>query len=212
MWTGEGVQFLITGILLGLAAGFSPGPLLVLVISETMQHNVRAGIKVAMAPVITDLPIVLLSILVLVKLAAFKQILGWVSLAGGGLVFYLGYQSIRTKAFEIGPEPGVISSPLKKGVLMNLLNPNPYLFWLSVGAPTTVKALSFGYPAVIAFIGSFYLFLVGSKIVLAIATGQSKKFLSWRLYMFTIRVLGVLLMALALFIVWDGFKMIVSPG
>lgn len=212
MPTGEWGHFLSSGILLGLAAGFSPGPLLVLVISETIQHNVRAGIKVALAPLITDLPIVLITVLVLVKLAAFKQILGWVSLAGGGFVFYLGYESIRTKAFEITPEPGVVTSPLKKGILLNLLNPNPYLFWFSVGAPTTVKALSFGYPAVVAFIGSFYLFLVGSKIVLAIATGQSRKYLSGRLYLVTIRVLGVLLMALALFFVMDGFKLIVCQG
>jgi threonine/homoserine/homoserine lactone efflux protein len=212
MPTGEWVQFLSSGILLGLAAGFSPGPLLVLVISETIQHDIRAGIKVALAPVITDLPIVLVTVLVLVKLAAFRQILGWVSLAGGGFVFYLGFQSIRTRAFEIAPAPDVIASPLKKGILMNFLNPNPYLFWFSVGAPTTVKALSYGIPAVIAFIGSFYLFLVGSKVVLAIATGKSKKYLSGRLYLATMRVLGILLMILALFIVMDGFKMIGTSG
>ena len=45
-------------LVLGLAAGFAPGPLLVLVISETLQHSTRAGIKVAFAPVITDLAIV----------------------------------------------------------------------------------------------------------------------------------------------------------
>jgi threonine/homoserine/homoserine lactone efflux protein len=43
-------EFLGTGTLLGLAAGFAPGPLLVLVISETLKHNIKEGIKVSLAP------------------------------------------------------------------------------------------------------------------------------------------------------------------
>jgi threonine/homoserine/homoserine lactone efflux protein len=39
------LNFLIIGIILGL----SPGPLLALVISETLQHNIRSGIKIAVA-------------------------------------------------------------------------------------------------------------------------------------------------------------------
>jgi threonine/homoserine/homoserine lactone efflux protein len=35
------IEFLSAGMLLGLAAGFAPGPLLVLVISETLKHNIK---------------------------------------------------------------------------------------------------------------------------------------------------------------------------
>ena len=48
---------LTAGILLGLSAGFAPGPLLTLVIAQTLKHNVREGIKVALAPLISDFPI-----------------------------------------------------------------------------------------------------------------------------------------------------------
>jgi hypothetical protein len=50
------IHFLTIGIILGLSAGFAPGPLLTLVISETLQHNINSGVKVALAPIITDLP------------------------------------------------------------------------------------------------------------------------------------------------------------
>jgi hypothetical protein len=43
----------------------------------------------------------------------------------------------------------------------------------------------------LAFIGSFYFFLVGSKIVLAIAVGKSSAFLSGRFCIYTMRLLGL---------------------
>ena len=68
-------EFLIAGIILGLSAGIAPGPLLTLVISETIQHNIKSGIKVALAPVITDIPIVLLTFFIISKLSSFNLIL-----------------------------------------------------------------------------------------------------------------------------------------
>jgi len=56
---------------LSVSAGFAPGPLLTLVISETLQHDIKSGVKVALAPIITDLPIIILS-----KLTNFHDILG----------------------------------------------------------------------------------------------------------------------------------------
>jgi hypothetical protein len=57
--TGNGMtHFLGIGIIFGLSAGLAPGPLLMLVISDTLRHGIKAGVKVALAPVITDLPII----------------------------------------------------------------------------------------------------------------------------------------------------------
>ncbi|NCD26558.1 MAG: hypothetical protein EOL86_13335, partial [Deltaproteobacteria bacterium] len=49
-----------SGLVLGLSAGLSPGPLLTLMLSETLRHGVRAGLLVAVAPLISDLPIIIL--------------------------------------------------------------------------------------------------------------------------------------------------------
>jgi threonine/homoserine/homoserine lactone efflux protein len=64
--------FLIAGIILGFSAGFSPGPLLTLVISQTLKHGVKEGIKVAFAPLVTDLPIIFLAVFVLTRLAGLS--------------------------------------------------------------------------------------------------------------------------------------------
>jgi len=74
-------HYLTIGTILGLSAGLAPGPLLALVISETILHDIRAGIKVALAPLVTDLPIIVLTIFILSRLSGFHGILGVISLA-----------------------------------------------------------------------------------------------------------------------------------
>jgi len=96
---------------------------------------------------------------------------------------------------------------ISKGILANVLNPHPYLFWFSVGAPTITIALNEGIEAMLAFIAGFYIFLVGSKIVLAVLVGKSKFLLSSKAYIYTIRFLGILLCILAVILFRDGLIM-----
>ncbi|MBW9261956.1 MAG: LysE family transporter [Candidatus Thiodiazotropha sp. (ex. Lucinisca nassula)] len=198
---------LTTGLILGISAGLAPGPLLTLVVSETLQHNIGSGIRVALAPLITDLPIILVMLFIVNELSSMQPILGLISLAGGCFVFYLGYQNIQTKGMELDLQPKESRSFLK-GVLANTLSPHPYLFWFSVGGPIIIKAMDSGAVAPLIFMFSFYTLLVGSKIVLAIAVGRSKQLLSGSLYLSMLRSLGLLLCVLALFLISDGFSLL----
>jgi threonine/homoserine/homoserine lactone efflux protein len=201
------MDFLIIGTLLGLSAGFAPGPLLTLVITETLQHDTGAGVKVALAPILTDVPIIILTLFILSKLSNFHTILGIISITGGFFILFMGYQSLRTQKVAITPQANHGNS-LAKGVLANTLSPYPYLFWLSVGAPTMTKAINQNIQAALAFIGSFYLFLVGSKILLAMLTGRSKSLLTSKAYLFIMRSLGLALCVLAMVLFHDGLGLL----
>ncbi|MFH2044882.1 MAG: LysE family translocator [Pseudomonadota bacterium] len=190
---------------MGLSAGFAPGPLLALVISETIQHDIKSGIKVALAPVITDIPIIILTLFVLSKLSNFHDILGIISLIGGCFILFLGYKSICTKGVKLNYNE-IKPKSITKGILANILNPHPYLFWFSIGAPIINKALNQNITSALAFIVSFYTFLVGSKIALAILVGKSKYFLNSSVYIYIMRFLGVLLCILAFILFCDGLK------
>jgi threonine/homoserine/homoserine lactone efflux protein len=203
------ITFLITGTLLGLSAGVAPGPLLILVISETFQHDIKSGIKVAMAPIITDAPIIGLMIVLLEKISAFSTVLGIISCVGGLFVLYLAYESVRTQGVQLDLE-NIKSMSLKKGVIVNALSPHPYLFWASVGGPILLKAAGHSFLFAAAFILSFYLLLVGSKIVIAILVGRSRSFLSDRAYIYTMRGLGLLLILFSGFLFHDGYRLITS--
>jgi threonine/homoserine/homoserine lactone efflux protein len=201
------VYFLTIGILLGVSAGLTPGPLLTLVISETLRHDMGAGIKVAIAPIITDLPIIIFTIFLLAKISGYRSILGILSLIGGVFIFFIGYESLRTKGVMLNLGKSRPKS-LTKGVIANALNPHPYLFWLSVGAPTVIKALSQDIFAAFAFLVSFYALLVGSKIVLAVFIGRSKTFLAGNFYLYAMRFLGLMLWILAIILFRDGLRLL----
>jgi threonine/homoserine/homoserine lactone efflux protein len=201
------IEYLSAGTLLGLASGFAPGPLLVLVVSETLRHDIRAGIKVAMAPLITDVPIIIISLLVLNRLAHFKTIVGGISILGGLFIFYLGYESIKTKGLEINLTPS-ISNSFKKGVITNALNPHPYIFYVTVGAPIIFKAINQNFALAFLFIGSFLIFLVGSKVILAMVVERSRAFLKGPLYIWLMRILGALLLFFSIMLFREGLKLL----
>ncbi|HMA67264.1 MAG TPA: LysE family transporter [Desulfosalsimonadaceae bacterium] len=201
------IHFLVIGIILGLPAGLTPGPLLALVISETLQHNMQSGIKVAIVPLLTDIPIILLTLLILAELSGFHHILGIISLTGGCVVLFMGWQGLRSEGF-VRDTAAEAPASLTKGILANVLNPHPYLFWIAVGAPIMHKAMAVNIFALMAFIGTFYTMLVGAKIVLAVLVGKSKLFLSSSVYGYTLRFLGLVLCVFSLFLFHEGFKLL----
>ena len=186
------VYYFTIGMILGLSAGFTPGPLLTLVITETLEHGIKSGNKVSFAPIITDLPIIILAVYVFSQLSNFNNLLGIVSLTGSCFVLFLAYDSLSFKKSEINFQESKPKS-LTKGVLANVLSPYPYLFWLSVGAPIMAKALDLNILAPVAFLAAFYACLVGSKILLAILMGKSRSFLSSDVYIYIKRFLGLVL-------------------
>lgn len=202
-------EFLSAGVLFGLAAGFTPGPLLVLVISECLRHNIKAGIKVSIAPLITDVPIILISLLILNRLANFKVILGCISISGGLFILYLSYESLKTKGMELN-FASHSSNSFRKGVITNALNPHPYIFYMTVGAPIIFKSINQNILSAALFVGSFLFFLVGSKVVLAMIVEHSRSFLQGSVYIWVMRILGILLLFFSIVLFGDGFRLLAS--
>ena len=203
----EGIEFLISGVIFGLAAGTSPGPLLALVFSETLKHGKKEGIKVAVSPLITDLPIVLFVLFILSSLAGYNFVIGIISLFGACYLAWLGVESLRAQIAKSGIELSK-KDALKRGVLANLLSPHPYLFWLSIGGPMIFKSLDVHASATFLFVLGFYSLLVGSKIAIVLFVERSKSFIKSKYYLYILRVLGVALILFALIFVRDGLKLI----
>ncbi len=193
------------GAVFGLTAGISPGPLLTLVISETLRHNKSEGVKIAIAPLITDIPIVLLTIFILSKMASFDMVIGIISILGGIFIAYLGYDSIRSKGIEIEIQNLKLKS-IRKGIIVNILSPHPYIFWLMVGAPITIRAYQASPAAAFAFIIAFYVLLVGSKISIAMVVDRSRAFLKNQVFIWTLRILGLVLLILAILLIKEGMS------
>ncbi len=195
--------FVSAGIALGLSAGFAPGPLTTLVISQALQHGAREGLKVAVTPLITDLPIILVSVYVLSLLQGSRILLGLISIVGALVLIYLAYSSFRAKkvAVEVG---AVRPRSIGKGTLVNFLNPQPYLFWITIGAPNVVEAWTLGPWAAAGFLAGFYVCLIGGKMSLAYVAARSRRLLTGAVYRVVMCVLGAALLVLAFFLLRDG--------
>ncbi len=199
---------LTIGIVLGLAAGLAPGPLLALTITQSLKYGIAEGVKVAMAPLITDAPIVIAALWLLFRLQSIDNslgdiLLGMLSLVGGLYVFYLALENFRAKPVYVDSVQAAPRS-LLKAVMVNALNPHPYLFWMTVGGPLMLKQSRQSVVPALIFILFFYLCLVGSKISLAIITGRFREFLAGRHYLFMVRFLGTALLFFAIFLIKDA--------
>jgi threonine/homoserine/homoserine lactone efflux protein len=191
------------GITLGLSAGISPGPLMTLVIAQTLRHNAREGLCVSVAPLITDPPIVVLSLFILGQLTNLNLALGLIGMIGGLYVLYLAYETTLTM-HATSDIAAYQPRSFQKGIMINVLRPHPYLFWATVGAPLTLRMYEANPLSPFIFVRSFYVILVGSKMGIGLLRAQFRGFLNGRLYVNLMRILGILLALLAAFLIWDS--------
>lgn len=196
-----------SGLLLGLSAGIAPGPLLTLVISQSLRFGRREGVKVALAPLITDLPIITGALVIGSRIAGMPTLMGLLSFAGAAYICFLSWESITIGKAAQDPSPPIPKS-FRRGILANLLNPHPYMFWLTVGTPMVITAWSIAPWKALVWLSGFYFMLVGAKILLAIIAGQSRHWLVGRGYVWLNRSLGFALLLLALLLAGDGFRLL----
>ena len=201
----EILKFGVIGSILGLSAGLSPGPLLTLVITETLKHNRKSGFRVAVSPLITDFPIILLSVYLFTKIAELNSLLGAVAFLGAAYIGYQGIETLRVRELHVGAPNGQPHS-LKKGIIANFLSPHPYLFWITVGSSFVFNAFELSVFASILFFVSFYICLIGSKLMVAQLVYQTKIKTSNSLYLWVMRFLGTTLLIFSALFVWEGIK------
>lgn len=196
------------GISLGLGAGIAPGPLLGLVIAETLRHGWRAGVSVALAPLLGDLFVIVCCLLLLAQLSPpFVAILG---VLGGLYVIFLGWETLQTVPAvpkSMAEHTGNIWPSLRKGLTVNLLNPHPYLFWLMVGGPLVMQSYTqSAFGAIVAFLSGFYGCLVGSKVLLALLVHSGRAWLQGRGYRIALQLSGMLLFLLGSRLIWEVIR------
>jgi threonine/homoserine/homoserine lactone efflux protein len=167
--------YFLQGITFGFAAAVQPGPFQTYLISQTLRNGWRRTVPAIFAPLFSDGPILLLVLLVLSKVSETTiQIL---HLAGGAFIIYLAFGAFRTwQRFEeqkLSPEAG--GQSLFKAAFVNLLNPNPYLFWSLVGGPLFLSGWRETPINGMGLLLGFYITIIGSMgigIVLLSTTGR----------------------------------------
>ena len=188
---------LALGLSIGLAAGVSPGPLLALVLTETLRSGWRTGAAAACAPLLSDAIVVTGVLLVLQHLP--KGALGVVGVCGGVFVVWSGVttcREARTAEVRMGSAPpGALLQALRRAAVVNLLSPHPWISWATALGPLTVSAWRDAPAHGVALVAGFYVTLIGAKVGVAVLVGRSHGRLSTVGYRRALTGAGLLLVA-----------------
>jgi threonine/homoserine/homoserine lactone efflux protein len=161
--------YLLQGLTLGLSAAATPGPFQAFLLSQSARIGWRRTLPAACSPLISDGPIIVLVMLILTSMPGlFLEALRF----GGGLfLLYLARTAFMAarhkpdfKHRRIVPATGSIL----QATILNLLNPNPYVFWSLIGGPVLLQAWQQGPGYCFAFLGGMYAALIGGCVCLVI--------------------------------------------
>ncbi len=169
-------EYIILGITFAFAAAVQPGPLQTYIISQAILKGWRRTLPAAFAPVLSDAPIILFVLLILGNLpGVFLNIL---QIVGGFFLLYLAYNSYKSWKYFTEEEDKVVSKnqTLFKAVVVNLLNPNPYLGWSLVMGPLLLKGWNENPTNGIVLVVSFYVTIIISlAITIILASFATQK-------------------------------------
>ncbi len=204
------IYLLANGAILGLTAGMSPGPLMTLIIAESLRGGWPAGFRVSLAPLVTDTVLVSLALLLAAGLP--QPWLAAVSVVGGLIIMRMGWGVMRSHAAEpstadvsaAGTAPG---NPLGRGIATNLLNPQAFLFWLTAGGPILRDAyVAHGLTGPISFMTPFFRVMISVNLVLSLSISGGRHLLKGAGYQWTLRLAGLLLAAMGAWRLWAGVQ------
>lgn len=189
--------YLTTGFSYALSAVSIPGALQTNILSVTLRFGWRRGIVTIFSPLISDIPIAFLMIVILGSLP--DAALNAIRIGGGLFLWYLAYnayQQIRAGAtFKADGrvELESVRAVLFKAVMINLLNPGPYIFWGALNGPTLVAALRESLGLALVFLLAFYGTFLGGLALLVLLfdrLGSISPLVTRRILTFTILLLS----------------------
>lgn len=168
--------YLVQGIGYGLAAASQPGPFQTYLISQTLTRGWRRTLPAALAPLVSDGPIILICVLVLSQVPDWLQRVLYI--AGGSFILYLSYGSFTAwKNFQskMDAPASTETQSVLKAALMNALSPGPYIFWTLVTGPILLRGWRELTLNGIGFLLGFYITLVTSLVVIILVFGTAAK-------------------------------------
>jgi len=196
--------YLLLGLTFGFTAAVQPGLFTAYVISRALSDGWRRTLPVAFAPLISDGPVAVLTLLVLTNVPT--GLLRWLRLAGAAFLFFLAASAARSWwRNDAGgrTRPASAERSVLKAAAVNVLNPGAYLGWSLVIGPLLLKGWSETPARGIALVVAFYAAMIGGLAGVVLLFGLAGR-LGPRVNRALIGVSAVALAAFGLYQLWVG--------
>ncbi|MBE0669138.1 MAG: LysE family transporter [Anaerolineales bacterium] len=168
--------YIFQGIGLGFAAASQPGPFQAFLISQSLTRGWKRSLPAALAPLVSDGPIILLCVFVLSQLPDWLQRIMYI--AGGLFILYLAYGTFKSwQSFEetLAHPESTGHQTVLKAAMTNLLSPGTYLFWTLVSGPILLQGWRETPSNGLAFLAGFYVTLICGLAAIIIVFGVAAK-------------------------------------
>lgn len=169
------LDLVLIGAGFAFAAAVQPGPLQAYLFSQVAAVGWRRTLPAAVAPLISDGPIAVLALFVLGRFPG--QLQHGLRAAGGVLLLFLALVAYRR--WSAGSTEEARNAPraprsLTGAVLVNLINPNPYLGWTLILGPTAMTAWRRSPVDATALIVAFYVTMITTTGALILLFGTTR--------------------------------------
>jgi threonine/homoserine/homoserine lactone efflux protein len=198
------LAYLIQGIGYGFAAAVQPGPFQTYLISQTLSKGWRLTLPAALAPLISDGPIIVLALVVLSQVPVWFQRLLYI--AGGLFILYLAYSAFV--AWRNYDKSGVVTDSsgrqsVVKAAMMVALSPGPYIYWSLVSGPILLAGWREAPANGLGFLVSFYATIVLSLSGIIVMFGTARQ-LGPKVNRALLGVSAITLVCFGLYQLWLG--------
>lgn len=149
--------YFLQGVTLAISATLMPGPFQAFLLSQALRHGWKRTLPAALAPLATDGPIIALVLFILTRTP--QGFLDTLRVAGGLFILYLAggiLLTLRRSGPALAPREGAGRQTFLKAMIMNFLNPNPYIFWGVVAGPIALTGWRTSPALGTAFVTGFY--------------------------------------------------------
>jgi threonine/homoserine/homoserine lactone efflux protein len=168
--------YILQGIGYGFSAAVIPGPFQTFVISQTLTRGWKKLLPAALAPLISDGPIIILCLFVLNQVPIWFQ--RFLYIAGGVFILYLAfgaYKSWRDFDPNLSQMDSGTQRSLSKAVLMNFLSPGPYIYWSLVTGPILLRGWREMPGNGLGFLAGFYVTIISTLVGIILLFGFARE-------------------------------------
>lgn len=196
--------YLLQGIGYGFAAAVQPGPFQTYLISQSLSKGWKRTLPAALAPLVSDGPIIALCLIVLTQIPIWFQ--RFLYIAGGLFILFLAYSAYKSwKKFDI--HSPVMESTSRQSILqaamMNMLSPGPYIFWSLVTGPILLKGWRETPEHGIGFMLGFYSAMILSLVTIILVFGLARQ-LGPKVNRAMLGISAIALLCFGLYQLWNG--------